>query len=73
MLVKEEANDTAGDMVEKALTREELLEEQYDESKNQGGGTEALPNLHENPEGKSVNEEVETSNFSHGNQNEESV
>ena len=33
----EEANDTAGDMVEKALTREELLEEKYDESKNQSG------------------------------------
>ena len=55
-------------MVEKALTREELLEEQYDESKNQSGGTEASPNLHENPEGITcdetplvlVKEEVET-------------
>ena len=64
----EEANDTAGDIVEKALTREELLEEQYDESKNQSGGTEASPNLHENPEGITcdetplvlVKEEVET-------------
>ena len=52
----EEANDTTGDMVEKALTREELLEEQYDESKYQSGGTEASPNLHENPQGITCDE-----------------